>query len=64
MMAAAAQNKKKKNRKRKNKEGKMSTEELNNLDLDQLCSYIENKGEVAKNTTAASLSLAKNKKKK
>ena len=41
----------------------MSTEELNNLDLDQLCSYIENKGsEAAKNS--ASLSLAKNKKKK
>lgn len=33
-----------KKKKRKNKENKLTSEELNNLDLDTLCNYIENKG--------------------
>ena len=35
----------KKRRKRKSKEAKLTNEELNKLDLETLCNYIENKGQ-------------------
>lgn len=51
---SSGMNKKKRNRKRKNKEGKLSAEELNNLDLDTLCNYIENKGALEKEMSKGS----------